>query len=186
MNFEIGQIFENQYPPEAALWCNERGDCHIERIAFDDKRAYQIVATPEPSLDDLKVEKLNQLAKAHLDAEANAHILSSVGFEIDANDRANRDINGLLVTMGEEDVVTFCDYNNVMHEVTYTQLKQMLLELIQNAQYIYAQKWMMRDAINSAESKEELDAVEIKFEYIVSYADANVDDTVEEEEPKTE
>ena len=23
MGFEIGQIFEGEYPPEAAFWCNE-------------------------------------------------------------------------------------------------------------------------------------------------------------------
>ena len=38
MNFEIGQIFEGEYPPEAAVFCNSRGDCYIDEIepeAFD-------------------------------------------------------------------------------------------------------------------------------------------------------
>lgn len=30
--FFIGQIFEGEYPPEAAEWCNERGDCYIAEI----------------------------------------------------------------------------------------------------------------------------------------------------------
>ncbi len=30
--FFIGQIFEIEYPPEAAEWCNKRGDCYIDEI----------------------------------------------------------------------------------------------------------------------------------------------------------
>ena len=30
--FFIGQIFEGEYPPEAAEWCNKRGDCYIDEI----------------------------------------------------------------------------------------------------------------------------------------------------------
>lgn len=30
--FFIGQIFEGEYPPEAAEWCNNRGDCYIDEI----------------------------------------------------------------------------------------------------------------------------------------------------------
>lgn len=49
MNFEIGQIFEGVYPPEAALWCNTRGDCSIQQV--DGK--YQIVENPPVSVGDL-------------------------------------------------------------------------------------------------------------------------------------
>ena len=28
--YTIGQIFLNTYPPEAAIWCNNQGNCHIE------------------------------------------------------------------------------------------------------------------------------------------------------------
>lgn len=46
MNFEIGQIFEGEYPPEAAVWCNTRGDCSIQQV--DGK--YQIVENPPVSI----------------------------------------------------------------------------------------------------------------------------------------
>ena len=45
MTFEIGQIFKNVYPPEAAFWCNKRGDCSIQQV----EGGYQIVANPEPT-----------------------------------------------------------------------------------------------------------------------------------------
>lgn len=49
MTFEIGQIFEGEYPPEAAVWCNTRGDCSIQQV--DGK--YQIVENPPVSLEVL-------------------------------------------------------------------------------------------------------------------------------------
>lgn len=47
--YEIGQIFEGEYPPEAAVWCNTRGDCGIQQV--DGK--YQIVENPPVSLEIL-------------------------------------------------------------------------------------------------------------------------------------
>ena len=57
--FYIDQIFEGEYPPEAACYCNDRGDRYIEEIdQTDGKRRFQIKAIPEPSLDELKSTKL--------------------------------------------------------------------------------------------------------------------------------
>ena len=175
LNFEIGQIFEDIYPPEAAIWCNEQGSCSIIKVVIDGRAVYQIVSQPEPSLEELKSIKLEQLAQAQLEAEANARIQSSVGFEINAGERAGRDVSGLLVTTKETDTVQFCDYQNVLHPVTLSQLKVMQAEIIQNAQYIYAQKWAYRDAINEATTKDELDAIVIEFQYLDIYEDVNVE-----------
>lgn len=55
MNFEIGQIFEGKYPPEAAVFCNSRGDCYIEEIEPQNGiLRFQIVAVPAPTLDELE------------------------------------------------------------------------------------------------------------------------------------
>ena len=55
MNFEIGQIFEGEYPPEAAVFCNSRGDCYIEEIEPQNGiLRFQIVAVPAPTLDELE------------------------------------------------------------------------------------------------------------------------------------
>ena len=47
--YEIGQIFEGEYPPEAAVWCNTRGDCSIQQVGGK----YQIVENPPVSLEIL-------------------------------------------------------------------------------------------------------------------------------------
>ena len=54
---------------------------------------------PVPTLDELKQNKLEAVKTAFLSASETAHCMSSVGFEIDANETANRDINGLIVVM---------------------------------------------------------------------------------------
>lgn len=54
MNFEIGQIFEGEYPPEAAVWCTTHGDRWIEEIeAVDGLRRFKIVKAPEPTDVDI-------------------------------------------------------------------------------------------------------------------------------------
>ena len=61
--FYIGQIFENEYPIEAADFCNNRGDCYIEEIeTVDDVRRFQIVEVPE----ETKEEKARRIAMLSL------------------------------------------------------------------------------------------------------------------------
>lgn len=48
-NYFINQKFDEVYPPEAALWCNERGDCHIQQV----DGGYQIVENPKPTNAEL-------------------------------------------------------------------------------------------------------------------------------------
>lgn len=59
MNFEIGQIFEKEYPPAVADWCNKNGKAYIEEIEpINDVRRFKIVAVPEPTADEIEAEQL--------------------------------------------------------------------------------------------------------------------------------
>lgn len=166
MTFNIGQIFEGEYPPEAAVFCNESGKAYIDEMepTPEGVRRFQIVAVPEPTLDEVKARKLNELNSAHEAAEETAHVVSSLGFTVDANDRANRDIDGILKTIGDGTVM-FCDYENNFHELNRAQCETLQIEIIQNAQALYAQKWKYRAQVEGAESIEELDAIEFTFEH---------------------
>lgn len=54
MTYKIGQIFEGEYPPEAAVWCNESGKAYIEEIEPQDGvRRFQIVKVPEPTDEEI-------------------------------------------------------------------------------------------------------------------------------------
>lgn len=67
MGFEIGQIFEGEYPPEAAFWCNDCGDRYIKEVeaTLDGVPRFQIVKVP-----DLTDEEI----AAHVRAERNMKI----------------------------------------------------------------------------------------------------------------
>ncbi len=53
--FYIGQIFEGEYPPEAACYCNDHGDRYIEEIepTAEGVRRFEIKAVPEPTTEEI-------------------------------------------------------------------------------------------------------------------------------------
>lgn len=65
MEFHIGQVFQGVYPPEAADWCNSTQRAYIvERDAIDGERQFEIVAVPEPTLEEVKTAKLSEINAA--------------------------------------------------------------------------------------------------------------------------
>lgn len=56
-DFFIGQIFEDTYPPEAAVYCNSHGDRYITELEKEGgKRRFQIVAVPEPTTEEIAAQ----------------------------------------------------------------------------------------------------------------------------------
>lgn len=69
MDFSIGKVFEGKYPPEAAVWCNTRGDCSIQQV---DGR-YQIIQNPEP--DDSIVAEAIRDKRDNLISETDYYLM---------------------------------------------------------------------------------------------------------------
>lgn len=141
---------------EAAQWCNENN------ATIEDKGDYyEVVAIPAPTLEEVREHKMTELASA-FDAwrSDGATLISSLGFEADADEKANSDVNGLVIK-GEPAV--FMDAHNQAHELTLDQLKTLQSEIIDSASYGYQKKWAYRDAINNATSVDALNAIEIVF-----------------------
>lgn len=169
--FFIGQIFEETYPPEAAVHCNSHGDRYIKEIekTAEGKRQFQIVAVPAPTLEEVKTQKLAELERKFLAwYETEATVTSSLGFVADSDSRAMMDTSGLVTTLEAQPVetrgtVAFMDHNNQPHQLTLDQMKTVNLEIIQNGQSAYAQKWALRTAIEAAETTEAVNAIEIAF-----------------------
>lgn len=68
MTFELNQIFENVYPPEAAQWCNEN-NAYIEEIECEDgRRRFQIKAIPEPTAEGVVAQEFAQSKTERADA----------------------------------------------------------------------------------------------------------------------
>lgn len=121
---------------------------------------------PVPSLEKARAAKLAELNAAFTTASETARCLSSSGFEINADETANRNISSLIIAMEAtgEKTVRFCAFDNRFHDVTLMQLKTMQLEIIANAQTIYQMKWKMRERIDNAQHIEELDAIVMDFD----------------------
>lgn len=162
-------VEDHHFYAECASWCNRNGAMIVDK--GDYYEICEIPAPPLPELEAYKEQRKNELTTLHEAAEKEAHILSSLGFEIDANDRANRDIAGLLITTGEDETVSFCDYSNEMRQVNRSQLEIMQREIIENAQYLYSQKWNYRNQIEECETSEALSYLNFQFFYKSFYTE---------------
>lgn len=73
MSYEIGQIFEEKYPPESALWCNNN-NAYIEEIEpLDGHRRFEVKAIPEPTAEEQQQELIKRFRSAiqsWMDSEA--------------------------------------------------------------------------------------------------------------------
>ena len=121
-----------------------------------------------PTLEDVRNSKLSELSEKFSAAEKDAHLTSSLGIVINAGEKANRDIEGLIKlmeAMPDMETVDFCCYDDTETPVTLADLKTMQIEVILSGNALYQQKWAFRRAINAATSKEELEAIVIKFVY---------------------
>ena len=131
MTFEIGQIFEEKYPPEVALWCNNN-NAYIEEIEpIDGHRRFQVVAVPEPTAEELAEQELQQ--KKAERAEAVSRITVEVdGMVFDGDEKAQERMsrtvsiataNGMPMTTE----TTWVLADNIIAQVTLQQLAKACL-----------------------------------------------------------
>ena len=145
--------------PFVELW-------EAEKARLEDEAATAARLAEYNSVEATRGRKQEELANAFTKATATAHLTCSLGFDIDANDAANRNVSGLVTLMeaeGAPESLQFCDYNNEIHTVTLADLRVMQQEIIANGSALYARKWALRDAINIAATAEELNAITISF-----------------------
>lgn len=167
-----GVEYYSTYMLRQAVWEKE----HKVFVTPTDEAGWQSLGVtyieeddPEPSLDDLKAMKLAKLERAFLLwYENDATLISSFGFEVDSDLRAKMDVDGLItkqesLSVESRSSVYFRGKDNQFYPLTLEQLKTLRIEIIDNGNYAYQQKWELEEAIASATDKSELDAIEIKF-----------------------
>ena len=94
MGFEIGQIFDGEYPPECAVWCNRHGDRWIKEIEpLEGVRRFQIVKSPEPTPEEIAAQELEQ-AKIE-----RAAAVAAIKVEVD--EQAKQALAKAMLAMGE-------------------------------------------------------------------------------------
>lgn len=125
MTFEIGQIFEEKYPPEAAQWCNEN-KAYIEEIEKQNGvRRFRIVGIPEPTEEELAAQELAQ-AKAER-ADAVSKIIVEVdGMKFDGDEESQQRVARSIIALEDGETMPWVLYDNTIAEVTKEQLKQVL------------------------------------------------------------
>lgn len=159
---------------EAAIWCNAN-----KAMICDAGEYYEVVALPEQTLEEAKAVRLTELNVAFISASENAHCQSSAGFEINADETANRNIEGLTLVLEPGESTLFRAYDNSFHEVTKEQLETMRKEIVINSQWLYQAKWTVENQVESAETIEALEAIVITTEALTTLANS-LEDAEEE------
>ena len=128
---------------------------------------YGVIYTEEQEpVEFFKNQKSFVIKQAFLNwRNNNATLVSSLGFKADSNERANTDVSGLLIAYedNQDALITFRDANNEFHTLSFAQLKVLQLEIIENGNFAYEQKWMFDAQVENATTKEELDSIEVVF-----------------------
>lgn len=164
-------IFLNGYDP--VFFDDEKYDDWVKPYVdiWQAKKDEQEQQEQEAQEEYMKFENRQARALVQLNQDfekvkERSHIKSSLGFTVDANQTANENVTGLLVTIGDG-TAQFCDYYNQFHQVNKTDLETMQTEIIQNAQYLYQQKWSYRTQIEECTEGDALDEIlaQIEFKY---------------------
>lgn len=148
---------------------NVVGESETYKIVRDEGLRFGVEKVPEKTIEEVKEQKLFDLEHRFIDwYEKGATVTSSLGFVADSDSRAIMDIGGLVTSVEAQtpenrSTVTFMDHDNIPHKLTLDQLRTLQLEVIQNGQSAYAQKWSLRTQIENAESIKAIQSIDIVF-----------------------
>ncbi len=158
---------KHNYEVKTLLEALVAADSENYRTVVSDKFVMTIEEIPEKTLDELKSEKLVELKAISRKYTINdcdeMYLTSSLGYVINADKTAQDNIRGLIEAHEETDLIKYKLYDNSFKNVTIADLKIMLKECAQNGENLYTQKFLYQEQINACTTKEELEAIEIKF-----------------------
>lgn len=145
-------------------FCN--ADSEHYRVKRDENLAWTVEEIPEKTFDELKEAKLTEISTEAGKYDQfkcdEMYITSSVNaLQINADVRSQNNIRALIENY--TDVVMFKTYDNSYVQLTKEQLETMLVECVKNGEALYAQKWSLQEQANKAQTKEELDAIQVIF-----------------------
>lgn len=142
-------------------------DSENYKTVVSDSFVMSIEEIPEKTLEEVKVEKLEELARVTALFENNLnkdmYFTSSLGFRVNGDRRTRSNIED-LIRFSPAFPVKYRDYDNIFQKVTKDHLETMLQEHITNGLNLYQQKFSYESQIDACKSKEEVEAIKIKFE----------------------
>lgn len=133
----------------------------IQALDFDDTEKFE----------KAKADKLAELSSVAGQYDQykcdDMYVTSSIGgYKFNADIRSQTNMHGLIDVLADDTTTLYKDYDNEFRTMTKADLAVLKSECLQNGQYLYQQKWTLQTKINACTSKEELDAIEIKFEML--------------------
>lgn len=150
--------YEADVAPYVALWEAEKARLDAEAAAKEAEynRLENVISR---KLDELNA-KLEETK-----ASSAAHITSSTGYVVNANNTAKQNVDGLITAMEAQGLsrVNFMTFDNSLAALTLEQLKTIQLELISYGNNLYTRKWNLRKQIEACTTKAEVDAIVIDY-----------------------
>lgn len=126
--YKAGQVFENNYPMEAAMWCNEN-DCHIaEKEPVNDVRQF-VIQKNANTIPGETLAEAKQRATAAVNRQTSASIMA--GFDYNGyhyNFDTYDQLNFNQLAMVDSDPVTIAAYKNG-NKVTLTLTRANFLDV---------------------------------------------------------
>ena len=129
---------------------------------------YSVIDMNLDIVKNIKKERLNDSFDEVYNSKY-LKVLSTLGFEINANSVANANVEGLIKVLkktGAESVL-FRAFNNDLHKVSLEDLEIMQMDIIMNGQALYTKKWELESTIDNCSSIEELIEIEDDFSRVI-------------------
>lgn len=158
--YEIGQIFENTYEPEAAIWCNSNDAFIIEIESIDGKRRFQIQEVPRPALADIKLQKIEILKQERTKREEAPVEYKEKLWDFDADARARINAAASALEMLDDvDYLTWTSADDTSLNLTAQDLRMIIAIAAIRGDALHTQYRTLRDAVNNCTTEEEINSI---------------------------
>ena len=141
-------------------------DSENYKTVVNDSFVMSIEEIPEKTLEEVKAEKLEELAQVTALFENNLnkdmYFTSSLGFRVNGDRRTRSNIED-LIQFSPAFPVQYKDYDNIFQKVTKDHLETMLQEHITNGLNLYQQKFSYESQIDECQNIEEVKNIKINF-----------------------
>lgn len=152
------EILKNEY----IKWCEKFNQVQNEVFLEDveNLNKYKLI-----KLGEVK-EKSDSFRSQLINKEM--FVTSSLGFEVDADKDSQDNVTGQinLLTATKAPTIKFKDKNNVLHDLNLEQLQTLLIEMQTNGANLFNQKWAFEQAINDAQTFDDLNSIDINFKML--------------------
>lgn len=151
--------FDADLYAQAAKWCNETQKATIE----DKGDCYEVVALPEPTFDELKAQKKVEIAAARYTAETGGCTVNGVLIDTERDSQALITGAALAAVIDNGYSLNWKTGSGFIH-LTAPEILAIAQAVRAHVQKCFDREGELVSVVDAAQSKEDLDAIEITFE----------------------